>query len=44
MKENKMKQKLEQGKVCYGPFVKSIGPGRIGIVGYSGFDFVIIDL
>lgn len=44
MKENKMKQKLEEGKVVYGPFVKFTDPAAIEIAAYSGFDFVIIDL
>jgi len=44
MKENKMKQKLEEGKVLYGPFVKFTDPAAIEIAAYSGFDFVIIDL
>ena len=44
MKENRMKQKLEKGKVVYGPFVKLTDPATIEIAAYSGFDFVIIDL
>jgi 4-hydroxy-2-oxoheptanedioate aldolase len=44
MKENKMKQKLEEGKVLYEPFVKLTDPAGVEIAAYSGFDFVIIDL
>ena len=44
MKENKVKQKLEEGKVVYGPFVKLADSAAIEIAAHSGFDFVIIDL
>lgn len=44
MKKNRMKQKLEEGKVVYGPFAKITDPATIEIAAHSGFDFVIIDL
>jgi len=44
MLKNKVKQKLKEGKVVYGPFVKLTDPATVEIAGYAGFDFVIIDL
>jgi len=41
---NKFKNKLKDGKPVFGPFMKSIDPAFIEIAGYSGFDFVILDM
>lgn len=41
---NKFKKKLKDGKPVFGPFMKSIDPAFIEIAGYSGFDFVILDM
>ncbi|MBA7573024.1 5-keto-4-deoxy-D-glucarate aldolase [subsurface metagenome] len=43
MKKNNLKIALKEGKVVFGPFVKLIEPAVVEILGYSGFDFVIID-
>lgn len=37
------KQKLRNGGVVAGPFVKTTDPGFVEIAGYAGFDFVILD-
>jgi 4-hydroxy-2-oxoheptanedioate aldolase len=41
---NKFKAKLKAGKPVYGPFIETIDPAFIEVSGYSGFDFVIIDM
>jgi 4-hydroxy-2-oxoheptanedioate aldolase len=38
------KNKLKEGKTVFGPFMKSTDPAFIEVAGYSGFDFVIIDM
>lgn len=43
MKKNNLKIALKEGEVVFGPFVKLIEPAVVEILGYSGFDFVIID-
>lgn len=42
--ENRLRQKLGEGKTVYGPFMKLSDPSVAEIFGYAGFDFVIIDL
>ncbi len=41
---DKFRKKLNSGKPVYGPFMKSTDPAFIEIAGYSGFDFVILDM
>lgn len=41
---NKFKEKLKDGKTVFGPFMKSIDPAFVEVAGYSGFDFVILDM
>lgn len=41
---NKFKNKLKEGKPVFGPFMKSTDPAFIEVAGYSGFDFVILDM
>jgi len=43
LKENKLKKVLKNNKVAIGPFMKFTDPAAVEIVGYAGFDFVIID-
>ena len=38
------KNKLSEGKPVIGPFMKCIDPAFVEIAGYSGFDFVILDM
>jgi 4-hydroxy-2-oxoheptanedioate aldolase len=40
----KFKNKLINGKSVIGPFMKSTDPAFIEVAGYSGFDFVILDM
>src|SRR5450759_3400216 len=41
---NKFKTVLNEGKPVFGPFMKSTDPAFIEVAGYSGFDFVILDM
>ena len=41
---NTFKQKLKDGKPVFGPFMKSTDPAFVEVAGYSGFDFVILDM
>lgn len=41
---NKFKNNLKEGKPVFGPFMKSTDPAFIEVAGYSGFDFVILDM
>ncbi|MGI6098043.1 MAG: HpcH/HpaI aldolase family protein [Dethiobacteria bacterium] len=43
-RENKLKQKLREGKTVFGPFMKLSNPAVIEIFAHAGFDFAIIDL
>jgi len=43
MKENKLKTKLKEGKVCLGTFGR-LGPATVEILGHTGWDFVVIDM
>ena len=43
MKKNTLKQKLAQGKDTFGPFVNSPSPAMTELMGWMGYDFVIID-
>ena len=38
------KKKLREGKPVFGPFMKSTDPAFVEAAGYSGFDFVILDM
>ena len=38
------KKKLKEGQPVFGPFMKSTDPAFIEAAGYSGFDFVILDM
>jgi 4-hydroxy-2-oxoheptanedioate aldolase len=40
----KFKKKLNEGKPVYGPFMISTDPAFVEVAGYSGFDFVILDM
>lgn len=40
---NKLKEKLFQGNVAFGSFLKLVDPAVVEIVANAGFDFVIID-
>ncbi|MGB6369449.1 MAG: aldolase/citrate lyase family protein [Atribacterota bacterium] len=43
MIENYLKRTLNEGKVVFGPFLKFTDPAVVEIMGFAGFDFVIID-
>ena len=43
MKKNNLKKALQDGKVALGPFLKFTDPAVVEIMGFAGFDFVIID-
>jgi len=41
--ENHLKRALYTGKAVFGPFLKFTDPAVVEIMGFAGFDFVIID-
>ncbi len=43
MKKNYLKEALMNGKTVFGPFLKFTDPAVVEIMGFAGFDFVIID-
>ena len=43
MKKNNLKEVLKEGKNVFGPFMKFTDPAAVEIMGFAGFDFVIID-
>ena len=43
MIKNYLKKTLEEGKNVFGPFMKFTDPAAVEIMGFAGFDFVIID-
>ena len=43
MIENYLKRTLNEGKVVFGSFLKFADPAVVEIMGFAGFDFVIID-
>jgi len=43
MKKNHLKEGLVNGKTVFGPFLKLTDPAVVEIMGFAGFDFVIID-
>jgi len=43
LKKNHLKKALLDGKNVFGPFMKLIDPAAVEIMGFAGFDFVIID-
>lgn len=43
MKKNNLKEVLKEGKIVLGPFMKFTDPAAVEIMGFAGFDFVIID-
>jgi len=43
LKKNHLKEALQDGKVVFGPFLKFTDPAIVEIMGFAGFDFVIID-
>lgn len=43
MRKNTLKQKLNEGNVTIGPFVNTPAPALVEMMGWAGFDFVIID-
>lgn len=43
MDKNKLKEKLNKGKVCIGTFSR-LGKAAVEILGYMGWDFVILDM
>ena len=43
-KLDEFKNRLMEGKCVFGPFIKSTDPAFVEIAGFSGFDFVILDM
>ncbi|MEA3454569.1 MAG: aldolase/citrate lyase family protein [Candidatus Caldatribacteriota bacterium] len=43
MNKNYLKKELQDGKIVFGPFLKFTDPAAVEIMGFAGFDFVIID-
>jgi 4-hydroxy-2-oxoheptanedioate aldolase len=43
MNKNRLKEALASGKIVFGPFLKLVDPAVVEIMGFAGFDFVIID-
>lgn len=43
MKKNHLKEALASGKIVFGPFLKLTDPAIAEIMGFAGFNFVIID-
>jgi len=43
LKKNNLKEVLKEGKNVFGPFMKFADPAAVEIMGFAGFDFVIID-
>ena len=43
IRENKVKQKLKNGEVVIGTFVKTTDPSVVEILGCTGMDFFVID-
>jgi len=43
LKKNNLKEVLKEGKNVFGPFMKFTDPAAVEIMGFAGFDFVIID-
>ncbi len=43
MKKNYLKEALASGKIVFGPFLKLTDPAIVEIIGFAGFNFVIID-
>jgi len=43
VRKNYLKKTLQNGKVAFGPFLKITDPAVVEIMGFAGFDFVIID-
>jgi len=41
--KNHLKRTLNEGKIAFGPFMKFTDPAAVEIMGFAGFDFVIID-
>ena len=43
MRENPLKQRLKNGENCIGTMVRAHDPAVVEVLGYAGFDFVVID-
>lgn len=43
IRRNQVKELLRNGKVVYGTFVRCVDPMVVEVLGYLGFDFVVID-
>lgn len=40
----KFKEKIQEGKAVFGPFMKTCDPGFVEAAGYAGMDFAILDM
>jgi 4-hydroxy-2-oxoheptanedioate aldolase len=43
IRENSLKQRLKNGEALLGTFVRSSDPAVVEVLGFAGFDFIIID-
>jgi len=43
LKKNNLKEVLKEGKNVFGPFMKFTDPAAAEVMGFAGFDFIIID-
>jgi 4-hydroxy-2-oxoheptanedioate aldolase len=43
MYPNVLKKKLQEGKVCFGTFIR-LGPAAVEILGHTGWDFAVLDM
>lgn len=43
MDASKIKQRLSNGEYLFGPFIRTTDPAITEIIGYAGFDYVILD-
>jgi 4-hydroxy-2-oxoheptanedioate aldolase len=39
-----LREKMSQGGFCLGPFFKAASPALVEVMGYAGFDFVLLDM
>jgi len=43
LKKNNLKKAIKESKIVFGPFMKFTDPAAVEIMGFAGFDFIIID-
>lgn len=43
MVTSNLKQRLKNGEVCVGPFFKTLNQNMVEMMGFAGYDFIIVD-